>query len=44
MGEYARQYAETGDLKAVEAVSGATISYDQFLEAAENALEAAKKH
>ena len=43
MAQYARQYQETGDLKKVDAVSGATIAYNQFLEAAENALEKAKK-
>jgi major membrane immunogen (membrane-anchored lipoprotein) len=42
MKKYTAEYLEAGDLKAVEAVSGATISYDQFLEAVENALETAK--
>ena len=42
MKKYAAEYLAAGDLKAVEAVSGATISYDQFLEAVENALETAK--
>ncbi|MDR1932669.1 MAG: FMN-binding protein [Spirochaetales bacterium] len=43
MEQYARQYAESRDLDAVQAVSGATIAYDQFIEAVENALEDAKK-
>jgi major membrane immunogen (membrane-anchored lipoprotein) len=43
MEHYARVYQETGDLKKVEAVSGATIAFDQFNEAAELALEKAKK-
>ncbi|MHB9296706.1 hypothetical protein PilKf_02481 [Pillotina sp. SPG140] len=43
MAEYARQFVETGTLRAVDAVSGATNSYNQFLEAAETALNQAKK-
>jgi major membrane immunogen (membrane-anchored lipoprotein) len=43
MDQYARAYRETGDLKRVEAVSGATIAFDQFNEAVEIALEKAKK-
>jgi major membrane immunogen (membrane-anchored lipoprotein) len=42
MKKYAADYVRTGDLKEVEAVSGATIAYDQFLEAVEHALEQAK--
>ncbi|MDR0583996.1 MAG: FMN-binding protein [Treponema sp.] len=42
MRQYAAAYARTGDLKEVEAVSGATIAYNQFLEAVEDALERAK--
>jgi major membrane immunogen (membrane-anchored lipoprotein) len=42
MKKYAADYARTGNLKDVEAVSGATIAYDQFLEAVENALETAR--
>jgi major membrane immunogen (membrane-anchored lipoprotein) len=42
MKKYAADYARTGSLKGVEAVSGATIAYDQFLEAVEDALEKAK--
>jgi major membrane immunogen (membrane-anchored lipoprotein) len=42
MKKYAADYLEAGDLKAVEAVSGATIAYNQFLEAVENALEHAR--
>ncbi|MDR1616808.1 MAG: FMN-binding protein [Syntrophomonadaceae bacterium] len=39
MEQYARRFAESGYLSEVDAVSGATISYDQFLEAAQDALE-----
>ncbi|MDR1972261.1 MAG: FMN-binding protein [Treponema sp.] len=42
MKKYAADYLRTGSLKDVEAVSGATIAYDQFLEAVEAALEGAK--
>jgi major membrane immunogen (membrane-anchored lipoprotein) len=42
MKKYAAGYARTGSLKDVQAVSGATIAYDQFLEAVEHALEQAK--
>ena len=42
MKKYAADYLESGSLKDVEAVSGATIAYDQFLEAVENALATAK--
>jgi major membrane immunogen (membrane-anchored lipoprotein) len=38
MSTYASQFAETGDLAKVDAVSGATNSYDQFREAVEDAL------
>jgi major membrane immunogen (membrane-anchored lipoprotein) len=43
MQQYAAQYLETQDLKALDAVSGATIAYNQFIEAAEIALEQAGK-
>jgi major membrane immunogen (membrane-anchored lipoprotein) len=43
MGEYARRFAEAGSLKGVDAVSGATVSYNQFLEAAQDALDKARK-
>ncbi|MDR0597021.1 MAG: FMN-binding protein [Treponema sp.] len=43
MEQYARVYREAGDLGKVEAVSGATIAYDQFAEAVEAALEGTKK-
>ncbi|MDR2767345.1 MAG: FMN-binding protein [Treponema sp.] len=39
MKSYAGQYAASGDLDAVDAVSGATIAYNQFIEAVEEALE-----
>jgi major membrane immunogen (membrane-anchored lipoprotein) len=42
MKKYAAGYLRTGSLKDVEAVSGATIAYNQFIEAVENALEKAK--
>ncbi|MDR2738541.1 MAG: FMN-binding protein [Treponema sp.] len=42
MKKYVTDYLRKGSLKDVEAVSGATISYNQFLEAAEQALENAK--
>jgi major membrane immunogen (membrane-anchored lipoprotein) len=42
MKKYAGEYLRAGDLKDVEAVSGATIAYNQFLEAVESALEGAK--
>jgi major membrane immunogen (membrane-anchored lipoprotein) len=43
MKRYAEQYAESGRLDAVDSISGATIAYNQFMEAAEQALEAAKR-
>ncbi|MDR1058522.1 MAG: FMN-binding protein [Treponema sp.] len=43
MEQYVRTFRETGDLKKVEAVSGATIAFDQFNEAVEQALGGAKK-
>jgi major membrane immunogen (membrane-anchored lipoprotein) len=42
MEQYAKEFTETGNLDQVEAVSGATVSYNQFLEAAERALEKAR--
>ncbi|MDR1787450.1 MAG: FMN-binding protein [Treponema sp.] len=41
MSAYAERYAKTGSLDAVEAVSGATIAWNQFREAAADALSAA---
>jgi major membrane immunogen (membrane-anchored lipoprotein) len=43
MEQYARDLSQSGSLKDVQAVSGATIAYDQFMEAVEEALETAKK-
>ncbi|MDR2029619.1 MAG: FMN-binding protein [Treponema sp.] len=43
MKQYAAQYEETQSLKDLDAISGATIAYDQFIEAVENALGEAKK-
>jgi major membrane immunogen (membrane-anchored lipoprotein) len=43
MGDYAAQFVERGSLDKVDAVSGATIAYNQFLEAAGAALEGARK-
>lgn len=42
-GKYAAQYAESGDLAKVDAISGATISYHEFQEAVEDALSKAKE-
>jgi major membrane immunogen (membrane-anchored lipoprotein) len=42
MEKYAQDLRRTGKPEAVEAVSGATIAYDQFREAVEEALEAAR--
>lgn len=41
MKVYARKLVEVQDLDRVDAISGATISHDQFTEAAAQALEAA---
>ncbi|MDR3356971.1 MAG: FMN-binding protein [Spirochaetaceae bacterium] len=41
MDEYARVFRETGDLGKVDAVSGATNSFNQFIEAVDYALDAA---
>jgi major membrane immunogen (membrane-anchored lipoprotein) len=41
MEQYARSFGETGDIKKVDAVSGATIAFNQFNEAAAAALEKA---
>ncbi|MDR0670222.1 MAG: FMN-binding protein [Treponema sp.] len=43
MKKYAADYQRTGNLNGVEAVSGATIAHNQFLEAVENALEQARQ-
>jgi major membrane immunogen (membrane-anchored lipoprotein) len=43
MEHYALQYVETQSLKDLDAISGATIAYNQFLEAVENALGEAKE-
>ncbi|MDR0399418.1 MAG: FMN-binding protein [Treponema sp.] len=42
MKQYAAAYLKAGNLNDVEAVSGATIAYNQFREAVEQALEGAK--
>jgi major membrane immunogen (membrane-anchored lipoprotein) len=39
METYAAQYVEKQNLKSVDAISGATNSYDQFIEAVEEALK-----
>ena len=39
---YAQQLAAKGDLKSVDAITGATISYQEFREAVEEALRQAK--
>ena len=41
--KYAAQYQESGDLAKVDAISGATISYNEFQEAVEDALSQAKE-
>jgi major membrane immunogen (membrane-anchored lipoprotein) len=41
MEQYAREYIAKQELEKIDAVSGATIAYDQFLEAAGEALEKA---
>jgi major membrane immunogen (membrane-anchored lipoprotein) len=43
MAEYAERLRETGSLDDVDAVTGATIAYDQFVESVQNALEQAKE-
>ncbi|MDR1390199.1 MAG: FMN-binding protein [Treponema sp.] len=43
MKKYNDEYLKAGNLDDVEAVSGATNSYNQFLEAVDEALEAARK-
>lgn len=40
---YPKQLVETQNLKKVDAISGATISYNQFVEATENAVEEASR-
>ena len=40
---YAEQLAAKGDLKQVDAITGATISYDEFKEAVRLALKQAKE-
>ncbi|MDR1317580.1 MAG: FMN-binding protein [Spirochaetales bacterium] len=42
MEQYRKEYMDSGSLDGVNAVSGATNSYNQFLEAVEKALEDAK--
>ena len=39
---YAQMLVESGTLKGVDAISGATISYDQFKEAVNDALKQAR--
>ncbi|WP_010259439.1 FMN-binding protein [Treponema primitia] len=43
MEQYRRQFLENQSLKDLDAVSGATIAYNQFIEAVEGALEEAGK-
>ncbi len=40
--KYAEQLVETGDLKKVDGITGATISYNEFEEAVKDALNQAK--
>ncbi|MDR0876903.1 MAG: FMN-binding protein [Treponema sp.] len=39
METYAAQYVENQSLKSLDAISGATIAYNQFIEAVEEALK-----
>jgi len=39
--QYAQKLVETGDLKSVDAISGATINYEQFQDAVKDALSQA---
>ncbi len=41
--KYAEQLAQTGDINRVDAISGATISYEELKEAVADALEKAKQ-
>ncbi|MBQ9156153.1 MAG: FMN-binding protein [Eubacterium sp.] len=41
--EYAKMLVETGDYHAIDAISGATISYNQFMEAVDEALSKAEE-
>ena len=41
--QYADQYMATQSLSEVDAITGATISYDQFIEAADIALQKASE-
>ena len=43
IGSYASQLESKKDLAKVDAIAGATVSYDQFKEAVTKAVEAAKK-
>jgi major membrane immunogen (membrane-anchored lipoprotein) len=43
MEQYAAQYLETQDLQKLDAVSGATIAYNQFIESVDDALEKARQ-
>lgn len=41
--EYASMLVQNGQLDGIDAISGATINYDEFREAVENALAGAKE-
>jgi major membrane immunogen (membrane-anchored lipoprotein) len=43
MKQYAAKLVEVQKLEEVDAISGATVAYNQFTEAVENALKEAKK-
>jgi major membrane immunogen (membrane-anchored lipoprotein) len=43
MDDYVRQYKETWNLNKIDGISGATIAYNQFIEAAEKALGQARR-
>ncbi|MBE5970475.1 MAG: FMN-binding protein [Lachnospiraceae bacterium] len=41
--EYAKLFLETGDYHSFDAISGATISYNQFMDAVDDALSQAEE-
>lgn len=42
MGKYAKQFEQAKKIKGVDAIAGATIAYDQFVEAVNAALKDAR--
>ena len=41
--EYAKMLVQNGQLKGIDSISGATINYNEFVEAVNNALDQAKE-